>query len=157
MSKIQMSQIQSALLSSTPIIEGNSVTLSIVKTDTKAYTPTSDEYTLTKCALESSADTWEGGIITVNHTHLEKGQISSAWFEDPFVYARLEGLSTEAVDAINSAAYRGVSQESQPVEVKSDKQITKLNGTGVTLVFFPETPACTMTNGCRVASSNFPC
>jgi hypothetical protein len=61
-----MSQIQSALLSETPLIDGNSVTLPIVKVGTKAYDVTGKVYTLTKSALESGAESWNGGIITVN-------------------------------------------------------------------------------------------
>ncbi|WP_135612569.1 hypothetical protein [Methanococcoides sp. AM1] len=48
-----MSQIQSSLLSETPLIEGYSVTLPIVKVGTKAYSADGKEFTLTKNALES--------------------------------------------------------------------------------------------------------
>lgn len=152
-----MSQIQSTLLSEKPRIEGNSVTLPIVKVGTKAYSANGKKFTLTKCALESGADSWIGGIITVNHQVKEKGVISNAWFEDPFVHAKLDDLSDEAIEAINSAAFRGVSQECEPLEIQSSN-VTKLNGSGVTLVFYPHRPACDQEMRCGIpmASFNFP-
>lgn len=147
-----MSQLQSTLLSEKPLIEGNSVTLPIVKVGTKAYSSTGKAFTLTKCALESGAESWKGGIITVNHQVREKGFISKAWFEDPFVYAKLDELSAEAVESVNSAAFRGVSQECEPLEIKSTN-VTKLNGSGLTLVFYPHKPACSREMGCGVVAS----
>lgn len=147
-----MSQIQSTLLSEKPTIEGNSVTLPIVKVGTKAYSSTGKAFTLTKCALESGAESWTDGIATVNHKVKVDGQISNAWFEDPYVYATFEGLSQEMIDVINSPAYRGVSQESQPLKLNGT-DVTDLQGTGCTFVIFPEKPSCTMDSGCGVLAS----
>ncbi|WP_135612764.1 hypothetical protein [Methanococcoides sp. AM1] len=147
-----MSQIQSSLLSENPVIEGNSVTLPIVKVGTKAYDANGKEFTLTKCALESGAESWKDGIATVNHKVQVDGKISKSWFEDPYVYATFEGLSQETIDVINSAAYRGTSQESVPVEVDGNN-VLRLKGTGSTFVIFPENPACTMDAGCGVIAS----
>jgi molybdopterin converting factor small subunit len=77
----------------------------------------------------------------------EKGKITKSWFEDPYVYATFEGLSPETVDAINSKAYRGVSQESEPVKVDGNK-VLQLKGTGSTFVFYPFKPACPIKEGC---------
>lgn len=153
--------IISTVLSEKPLIEGNSVTLPIVKSGTKAYDNKGKEYILTKEALESSAESWTGGIVTINHMVKEKGTITKSWFEDPYVYAKFDGLSPETVEAINSAAYRGVSQESEPLEVKG-KDVLKLKGTGSTFVFYPFKPACPMKEGCglpiasRDPDFNFP-
>lgn len=148
-----MSLLQSTVLSEAPIIEGDSVTLPICRVGTKAYDANGKAYTLTQEALESGAETWEDGIITVNHMVKEKGKIAKSWFEDPFVLATFEGLSNEAVEAVNSKAYRGVSQESQSFSVDKDGNVTKLKGTGCTLVFYPHTPACPMKAGCGVPSA----
>ena len=145
-----MSVLQSSILSETPLIEGNSVTLPIVKVGTKAYDAEGIKYTLTKDALENGAESWGGGRITVNHSVKEKGTISEAWFDHPYVYATLDDLSDEAVEAVNSKAYRGVSQESHPLTVDKDGNVTELEGVGVTLVFYPHTPACTQKMGCGV-------
>ncbi|WP_129582611.1 hypothetical protein [Methanolobus psychrotolerans] len=137
----------STILSEKPLIEGNSVTLPMVKVGTKAYDRKGKEYALTKEALESGAESWINGIVTINHMVKEKGKITKSWFEDPYVYATFEDLSQETIDAINSAAYRGVSQESEPLEVKGS-DILKLRGTGSTFVFYPFKPACPMKEGC---------
>jgi len=139
--------IISTVLSEKPLIEGNSVTLKICKSGTKAYDSKGKEYILTKEALESSGESWTGGIVTVNHMVKEKGKMTKSWFEDPYVYATFEGLSPETVDAINSKAYRGVSQESEPVKVDGNK-VLQLKGTGSTFVFYPFKPACPMKEGC---------
>lgn len=147
-----MSQIQSTLLSESPLIEGNSVTLPIVKVGTKAYSADGKEFTLTKCALESGAESWKDGIVTVNHKLQVDGKIADAWFKDPYVYATFEGLSQETIDVINSAAYRGVSQESTPLKLNGSN-VLELVGTGSTFVFYPEVPSCTTNAGCGVIAS----
>jgi hypothetical protein len=114
---------------------------------TKAYDRQGKAYTLTKEALESGAVSWTGGIVTINHMVKEKGTITKSWFEDPYVYARFDDLSPETVEAINSAAYRGVSQESDPIEVKGS-DVLKLKGTGCTFVFYPFRAACPLSEGC---------
>jgi hypothetical protein len=139
--------IISTVLSEKPLIEGNSVTLKICKSGTKAYDRKGKEYILTKEALESSAKSWTGGIVTINHMVKEKGKITKSWFEDPYVYATFEGLSPETVDAINSKAYRGVSQESEPIKLDGNK-VLQLKGTGSTFVFYPFKPACPLGEGC---------
>jgi hypothetical protein len=148
-----MSLLHSTVLSEEPIIEGDSVTLPICRVGTKAFDANGKAYILTKEALESGAETWQGGVITVNHEVKEKGKISKSWFEDPFVWATFEGLSEEAVEAVNSKAYRGVSQESQLLDVDKNNNVLKLKGTGCTLVFYPHTPACPLKDGCGVPSA----
>ncbi|NPE30667.1 hypothetical protein HNV12_22465 [Methanococcoides sp. SA1] len=147
-----MSQIQSALLSEKPTIEGNSITLPIVKVGTKAYSSTGKAFTLTKCVLESGAESWKDGIVTVNNKAKVDGKIADAWFKDPYVYATFEGLSDETIDIINSPAYRGVSQESTPLKLNGTN-VLELAGTGSTFVFYPEKPSCTMNAGCGVIAS----
>jgi len=144
--------IISTVLSEKPLIEGNSVTLAICRAGTKAYDEKGKEYTITQSAIDSSAETYTGGIVTINHKVKEKGKISKSWQDGEFIKATVEGLSRACVDAINSAAYRGVSQESTDAEFadKKSTDIVKLRGTGVTFVFYPENPACPLNKGCGV-------
>ena len=143
------------------IVSGNTVKIPFVKDGTKALDATGKAWTITSDALDSSWDTWIGGIVTVNHRIKEKGIMSEVSRDGEFVYATLSGLSDEAIDVINSKAYRGVSQESIVVSHDGDN-ITSLRGTGVTIVVYPGKPACPLEDGCGapVASmdenSNFP-
>lgn len=144
--------IFSTVLSEQPLIEGNSVTLAICRAGTKAYDEKGNEYTITQGAIDSSAETYSGGIITVNHKVKEKGKIAKSWQDGEFIKATVDGLSQDCVDAINSKAYRGVSQESTDAVFSEDNKtdIVKLKGTGVTFVFYPEKPACPLNKGCGV-------
>ena len=136
-----------------PLIEGNSITIPFVKDGTVSFNKKKEKFVVSKEALDSSFDTWIGGIVTVNHKFKERGIISSVWRDGEFVYGTLDGLSDGAIEVINSPAYRGVSQESITVEA-NDNRVTKLRGTGITLVVYPETPACKLKDGCGTPTSS---
>lgn len=130
-----------------PEIKDNSITIPFIKDGTKSFDAKGKEYTITSEALDSSFDSWVGGIVTVNHKLKTQGIISEVWREDEFVYGTITGLSDEAVEIIDSPAYRGVSQESTRTETDGTN-VNKLVGTGITLVVFPEKPACDIADGC---------
>ena len=136
-----------------PEIKDNSITIPFVKDGTKAMNVNGRVSTITSEALDSSFDTWVGGIVTVNHMFKEQGLISEVWRDGEFVYGTLTGLSDEAVEVIGSPAYRGVSQESIAVE-EDGSNVTKLQGTGVTIVVYPKKPACNLNDGCGVPISS---
>lgn len=114
-------------------------------------------YRLTENALKSDFQTWKGGIITVNHKVAEKGGIVDTWY-DAGLMMKVNGLSQEARDVMKSAAYKGVSQESLPVEFgkteyyrgHSIKNVDRVKGTGISLIVYPETPACPLDVGCGI-------
>lgn len=114
-------------------------------------------YRLTENALKSDFKTWKGGIITVNHKVTEKGGIADTWY-DAGLMMKVNGLSQEARDVMKSAAYKGVSQESLPVEFgkteyyrgHSIKNVDRVKGTGISLIVYPETPACPLDVGCGI-------
>jgi hypothetical protein len=144
--------IISTVLSEKPTFDGDTLTTHIVRAGTKAYDEKGNEYEITQEAIDSSAETYSGGIITVNHKKKEKGKIDSSWKNGEYIDATVAGISPELKDIINSPAYRGVSQESIGAEFDEDdpKKITKLTGTGLTFVFYPENPACPLNKGCGV-------
>uniref|UniRef100_A0A6M3M4J7 Putative prohead protease n=1 Tax=viral metagenome TaxID=1070528 RepID=A0A6M3M4J7_9ZZZZ len=128
--------------------------IAIVKDGTKAYDGIGREYTITKAALDADWQTWRGGDITVNHAVKEKGKMVDVKREGEFVFAKIKGLTEEALAVVNSPAFRGVSQESEPVEVNDKNEVLRLNGIAVTLVIFPETPACDQNMGCGVVQQS---
>ena len=83
-----------------PEIKDNSITIPFVKDGTKAMNVNGRVSTITSEALDSSFDTWVGGIVTVNHMFKEQGLISEVWRDGEFVYGTLTGLSDEAVEVI---------------------------------------------------------
>lgn len=138
--------------------EDDSVVLALCKVGTLAQDEHGNVYELTENALQSDAPTWTGGKIRVNHDTDESGTISEAWYEAPYVFGRLAGLSEDARAVMSSSAYRGVSQESLPVEIKGSrlikdhdvKQIHRVKGTGVSIMVYPYKPACPISAGCGV-------
>lgn len=133
----------------------NSLRMTIVKDNTKAYDEFGQKYTITPEALSQDYVTWEGGHVTVNHKVREKGILSDLEYKDGFVWGTVSGLSDEAMEVVNSKAFRGVSQESQPLELNGT-DVTRLQGKGVTLVVYPAKPACSQTAGCGVVASTEP-
>lgn len=141
------SSIQS-MISTKPDITDNTITIPFVKDGTNAFNGAGKKFTITSEALENDHASWQGGIVTVNHKVKEKGIISKTWYDSPYAYAEITGLSDEAMSIIQSPAYRGVSQESTSISSDKDGNVSKLKGTGITLVVYPEKPACSIDAGC---------
>ena len=137
-----------SMISTKPDVKDNSITIPFVKDGTVAFNGAGKKFTITSEALENDHTTWQGGIVTVNHKVKEKGLISKTWYDSPFAYAEITGLSDEAMSIVQSPAYRGVSQESTSITTDKKGNVTKLKGTGITLVVYPEKPACDMGAGC---------
>jgi uncharacterized coiled-coil protein SlyX len=142
-----MEHLKSFIESGTSSTVKDSVRLAIVKDNTKAYDTNGKEFLLTPCALSQDFKSWDNGIVTVNHKYKEQGKLTDLEYKDGFVYATLSGLSPDVIELINSPAFRGVSQESTPLELSGNK-VTRLKGTGTTLVFYPESAACSPSMGC---------
>lgn len=144
-----------SMISTKPDIKDNSITIPFVKCGTVAYNGVGHKFTIMSEALENDHATWQGGIVTVNHKVKEKGLISKTWYESPYAYAEITGLTDEAMSIVQSPAYRGVSQESTAITTDKKGNISKLKGTGITLVIYPEKPACSIDAGCGelIASS----
>lgn len=141
------SSIQS-MISTKPDITDNTITIPFVRDGTNAFNGTGKKFTITSEALENDHATWQGGIVTVNHKVKEQGLISKTWYESPYAYAEITGLTDEAMSIVQSPAYRGVSQESTAISSDKDGNVSKLKGTGITLVVYPEKPACSIEAGC---------
>lgn len=138
--------------------EENSIVLAICKTGTFASDENGKIFRFTENALRSNAPSWVGGKIRINHKHPEQGTITESWFEPPFLMARISGLTEKTRSVIESPAYMGVSQDSLPVElggittIKSHAvtDIEQATGTGVSIMIYPETPACPLSEGCGI-------
>ena len=137
-----------SMISTKPDIADNKITIPFVKDGTIAFNGTGKKFTITSEALENGHHTWQGGIVTVNHKVKEKGIVSKTWYQTPFAFAEITGLSDEAMSIVQSPAYRGVSQESTAITSDKKGNVTELKGTGITLVVYPEKPACSIEAGC---------
>jgi len=145
----------SSTLDEKPVREGRDLVIPFVKDGTLAFDSKGKKYTLTAEALQKDHLTWNGGKITINHKVMSEGKISEVFYKAPFVYGRITGLTDEVLNVIDSAAYRGVSQESTPVSIDKDGNVVSLKGTGLTVVVFPENPACPLRDGCGTIKNDF--
>lgn len=113
-------------------------------------------YRITKEAIESGYKSYLGGSININHSDKISGKISDVKYDGNFAYAKLDGLDNEAIDVINSAAYRGVSQQSfnlksNPVEGDENMiDVLELKGDGLAIALYPKQPGCPIKDGCGV-------
>jgi hypothetical protein len=146
--KRKKTESMQSMISTKPDIADNKITIPFVKDGTVAFNGAGKKFTITSEALQNGHHTWQGGIVTVNHKVKEQGLISATWYESPFAYAEITGLSDEAMSIVQSPAYRGVSQESTSITTDTEGNVTELKGTGITLVVYPENPACSIEAGC---------
>ncbi|WP_406660895.1 hypothetical protein V7O66_13810 [Methanolobus sp. ZRKC3] len=142
--------IISTVLSDKPIISGDTVTLPIVKAGTKARGADGKIYTIVQDAINSSAETFTGGTISINHRVREEGNIIKSWQEGDTIMATVGGLTQKCVDIVNSPAYNGVSQESINATITDGGEVVKLQGSGLAFVIYPETPGCPLEMGCGI-------
>lgn len=142
---------------------GEMVKIPLVKVGTLAGSPSGKKYRLTEKALIDGAKTYSGGYVNINHAIPEKGKIEESWFEGEFVWGNISGLTPKVLDIMGSAAYEGVSQESDPIEVSETPSyvngqevydVTKLNGRGAAIVIYPFKPRCPLNEGCGVLTSS---
>jgi len=140
-----------------PIMDDDSLVIVAAKPGTLSQDESGKVYQLTEDALISGAPSWVGGRIRVNHEVTETGTIAESWYDNG-LKMRISGLSSECRDVINSSAYRGVSQESEALElgeeiVLHDRKVTpvtSVRGLGVSVIVYPVEPACPLSEGCGI-------
>lgn len=148
----------SAFLSEPIREEDNSIVIPLCRIGTLAQDESGKIFKLTEAALESGAPSWKGGNVRVGHKYPEQGTISEAWYEKPFAMGRIEGLTSSMREIMKTPAYMGVSQESIPLRIGKLEMIQghevwgvdEVKGTGVSIMLYPERPACPLEAGCGV-------
>jgi hypothetical protein len=147
-----------------PMVEEDSLVIVAAKPGTLSQDESGKVYQLTESALISGAPSWVGGRIRVNHEVTETGTITESWYDNG-LKMRISGLSSECRDVINSSAYRGVSQESEALELGEEivlhgrkvTPVTSVRGLGVSVIVYPVEPACPLSEGCGIPlESNAP-
>lgn len=140
-----------------PYVEDDSLIFVAAKPGTLTQDNNGKVYRLTENALMSDARSYIGGRIRVNHKVTEIGTISEAWYEGG-LKMRVAGLSSMCKSVIASPAYRGVSQECEALELGNVvnlsgievQEIERIRGIGVSIIVYPETPACPLSEGCGI-------
>lgn len=132
----------------------NGVWIPFLKDDQLAEDNEGRQYRLTKSAIDSGYKSYIGGFININHQDKIQGKIADVKRDGEFVYAKIEGLNEEALEVINSPAYRGVSQQSINLQAEPGQggliDVLGIKGTGIAIALYPKTPGCPLHMGCGI-------
>lgn len=103
--------------------------------------------------LKNYADALKSLDVTYNHDFkrkLNNEQITNAKFEDDFLYMQISDLLKKAIE---DEKVSGLSIEGIPKKIK-DGILLDVEGTALTLIEYPQLPACKLEEGCGVVSSS---
>jgi len=121
----------------------------------KCYGSDGTEFTFTESSLEAFANTWTGGITTLNHEIVDDGKIASSWFEKDLgqVLMEIDLGASETVERVHNKEPTGVSIELDLFAANEANEILAFKGTGIGVIFYPEHPACPTKDGCGILYS----
>ena len=135
--------------------EPNIFSIKAAKVNSASYGWDGTKYTFSKEALEKYAHTWAGGIVTLNHMYIDHqdSMIREASFgSDDMVDMNIAIGNEETAKRIRAKEPTGVSIEASSVGDTPDNEIMAFTGTGVSIIFYPEQPACPTEDGCGIVS-----
>jgi len=128
-------------------LENGDIRMAIAKAGQHAYNYMGEEATLTKDFLSKDFQTWDDGLVSINHENNHdwvKARLYNPEYdaENDLVICSFSGLPEWVVSLIYSQDYRGLSQECIPVKFsKNSNDVIRGFGTGVTIVTDPYEPA----------------
>jgi cation transport regulator len=132
----------------------NGTWIAFLKAGQLAEDSNGKKYRITRKAIEDGYLSFKDGYININHQDKIRGKIADVKLDNEFAYAKLDGIDQEALDVINSIAYKGVSQQSQNIEaIPCDDGLTdvlKLKGNGLAIALYPKQPGCNLDHGCGI-------
>jgi len=135
-------------------------TIRAAKVGSASYNWIGEKLIFSEDSLVNYAHTWAGGIITLNHMYVddENSMILSSEFKpsDKMVYMDIKVANEMTAERIRAKEPTGVSIEANIVGDTSDGEIIAFTGTGVSIVFYPDQPACTAEEGCGIISTTNP-
>ena len=131
-------------------------TIKAAKVGSASYNWLGDKLIFSEESLANYAHTWKGGIITLNHMYVDdnNSMILSSEFNpsDKLVYMDIKVANEKTAERIRAKEPTGVSIEANVVGDTPDNEIIAFTGTGVSIVFYPDQPACSIEEGCGIVS-----
>ena len=111
-------------------------------------------YFFTEAALKAHSSSWSDGIITLNHVQQDAGTIVSAQYDDSTKGVRFKILlgNEDTAKRVDNKEPTGVSIEAMITDVGEGNTIQAFEGTGIAVVFYPDQPACPLSEGCGILS-----
>lgn len=122
-----------------------------IKVGTVAHTSYGEPYTCTADWLEAHAGDWTNGSLIANHNgeNSEKfGSILRSWFEHPFVKMEIGNMTEDAERRMLAGEHTGFSFDAVGDPYYPDN----VQGTNLSILFFPHSPACSVEEGCGLAA-----
>jgi len=134
----------------------NIFTFAAAKVGSKSFGSDGTKYTFTKASLMECAESFNDGILTLNHEVLDDGKITSAWFDDSadMLMMTVSADNDETARRMRDGEATGVSIEASIIDVNSDNEIFTFDGTGVGVMFYPVQPACPLVDGCGILAKD---
>ena len=138
--------------------EAGVFTIKAAKVGSASYNWIGDKLTFSEESLKNYAHTWAGGIITLNHMYVDddNSMILSSEFNpsDKLVYMDIKVANEMTAERIRAKEPTGVSIEANVVGDTPNNEIIAFTGTGVSIVFYPDQPACPTEEGCGIVSTD---
>lgn len=124
------------------------------KVGSRAYTKDGRALVWTKKAIVSTAPSWKMKPVSANHEKKNYGLIIDAWEESDEVRMTLKVNEYMTEWLLRASDLIGTSIEAVDVKSNEDFEIIGATGSGVTFVFPPHEPACSIQEGCKVIAEN---
>lgn len=129
--------------------------IAAAKAGSASYGPNGRKFHFTEESLIANAASWVGGTVTLNHNRVDEGSKIIASEYDPvtkLVYQDIEVVVEETSRRVRAGEPTGVSIEADVFDVDDEDNILTFGGTGVSVIFYPDMPACPLKDGCGVLS-----
>jgi len=154
--KLNVTASMSIVVTASDEDDDNTFTIAAAKVGSKSFGATGVKYVFTKESLQAYTKSWEGGIITLNHERLDDGVIKAAWFDEEtdLVMMTIACDNPETAKRMRAGEATGVSIEASLLDVTDDNDVISFDGTGVSVIFYPEQPACPLKDGCGILAKN---
>lgn len=124
-----------------------------IKVGTVAHTSYGEPWVATNEWLSAHASDWTNGAVIANHNGQDSekfGSILKSWYEAPFVMMEIGNMNEEAERRMLADEHTGFSFDAIGDPYYSDD----IQGTNLSILFYPHYPACPATAGCGLAADD---
>ena len=135
------------------LADSNIVEIVATKVGAKAFTGDGRAVVWTPKALEKAQATWVLGRVSMNHEDNNHGRIIASFMDGDLLRMVVKVSDTLKDWILKASDLIGVSIEAINVKVNKAFEIMTARGTGVTFVFPPHEPACTIKEGCGIVAT----
>jgi len=130
----------------------NIVEIIATKVGAKAYTDGGLVVVWTDKALRGAEKSWKLKRASMNHEDVDHGRILASFMDGDLLRMVVKVSDTLKVWIKKAGNLIGVSIEAVKVKINKEQEIISATGSGITFVFPPHEPACTIEEGCGIVA-----